>query len=394
MLRAILKKEILLTLRDIHALAVLFAMPVAFILVMSLALQDTDEGHDRKFDVAIRFVQSADRKEMGAEKLLSAKGFEIVDLDDRAGESRENGRPNYIAWLTVPAGFFDQFRESREPRERPIEVRFKATTPLALRQLLVSSLHQSIAAIALDRQLRFQTGDRRQRENLADRFFGKNLVVETTGKRQTSAVRPSSVQQSVPAWLIFSMFFVVIPIATTLIVEKQNGTHQRLMSIPVSGVKLLLGKLIPYLTINLVQTMLMFLVGIYLVPLFGGTGLKMPALAWPLIPISVSVGLVAIALALLIATIVRTTEQATTVGGVLNLLLAAMGGIMVPTYVMPQFMQKAAVYSPMNWGLDAYLTILLGEGGVADVMPDIARLLVLALVLFSLAAANYRRVGA
>ncbi|MEJ2106167.1 MAG: ABC transporter permease [Acidiferrobacteraceae bacterium] len=394
MLRAILKKEILLTLRDIHALAVLFAMPVAFILVMSLALQDTDEGQDRKFDVAIRFVHSADRKAVGAEKLLSAKGFEIVDLADRTGQAREDGQRNYIAWLTVPAGFFDQFRNSGGVGERPIEVRFKATTPLALRQLLVSSLHQNIAAIALDRQLRFQTGDRRQREKLADRFFGRNLVLETTGKSRTSAVRPSSVQQSVPAWLIFSMFFVVIPIATTLIVEKQNGTHQRLMSIPVSGVKLLLGKLIPYLTINLVQTVLMFLVGIYLVPLFGGTGLTMPALAWPLIPISVSVGLVAIALALLIATIVRTTEQATTVGGVLNLLLAAVGGIMVPTYVMPEFMQKVAVYSPMNWGLDAYLTILLGEGGVVDVMPNIARLLVLALVLFSLAVANYRRVGA
>jgi hypothetical protein len=55
MLKAVLKKEILLTMRDIHALMVLFAMPVAFILIMSLALQETDEKSPKQFEVALVF---------------------------------------------------------------------------------------------------------------------------------------------------------------------------------------------------------------------------------------------------------------------------------------------------------------------------------------------------
>jgi len=34
---------------------------------------------------------------------------------------------------------------------------------------------------------------------------------------------PSAVQQSVPAWLVFSMFFIVIPISNTFIAEADTG---------------------------------------------------------------------------------------------------------------------------------------------------------------------------
>ena len=239
------------------------------------------------------------------------------------------------------------------------------------------------------------------RRGLRDQYMAMHLLSEQdiaaaqnedkAAEDESESVQPTSVQQSVPAWLIFSMFFVVIPIATTFIIEKQNGTHQRLMTLPVSDTYLLLGKLIPYLMINVIQTVLMFLVGIYLVPVFGGQGLVLMDNAWLLIPMSLSVGLAAICLALLIATFVKSTEQATTIGGVINLILAALGGIMVPTYVMPAFMQEAAMFSPMNWGLEGYLTILLRQGNFEDISSHVTGLLLLALFFFSLALFNYRR---
>jgi ABC-2 type transport system permease protein len=226
------------------------------------------------------------------------------------------------------------------------------------------------------------------------KLLGKSLISTRDLSKFAERKHPSSVQQSVPAWLIFSMFFVVIPIATTIITEKQNGTHQRLMTLPVTDTYLLLGKLIPYLIINLIQTVLMFLVGIYLVPLLGGEGLVLLENAWLLIPMSLSVGISAISLALLIATFVQSTEQATTIGGVINLLLAAIGGIMVPIYVMPDVMQQIAVYSPMNWGLEGFLAILLREGQLSDILPYMRKLLILAAVFFILTLLNYRRVVA
>ncbi len=65
----------------------------------------------------------------------------------------------------------------------------------------------------------------------------------------------------------------------------------------------------------------------------------------------------------------ETHEQASTVGGVSNLLMGAMGGVMVPVFVMPDAMQKLAAFSPMNWGLEAFLEILLRQGDFQSVWP-------------------------
>ena len=69
--------------------------------------------------------------------------------------------------------------------------------------------------------------------------------------------------------------------------------------------------------------------------------------------------------------------------------MAAAGGIMVPKFVMPGFMQRLVEVSPMNWGLEALLTVLL-RGGVGGALPFAMRLtafaalmLLLAWVLFS-----------
>ena len=96
-------------------------------------------------------------------------------------------------------------------------------------------------------------------------------------------------------------------------------------------------------------------------------------------------------LALLIATLVKTIEQATTIGGLINLLLGATGGIMVPTFIMPLAMQNIASYSPMNWGLEGFLTILLRGGNFIDILPEMAKLSLLSAIFFSLAIFFYHR---
>ncbi len=399
MLFAILKKEILLTLRDIHALVVLFAMPVAFILIMSLALQETDKQEQNQFDVALVFELESDKDAAEVAQLKSVSEFRFINYVDRNTFVASADNDHLIAGVIIPANFFTILRSADSSEIKPIEIYHQPTTPLPLRKLLLASLRQGLASIQLERRLEKEMDDPLLRQGLRDRYMAKHLLLEQDiatvqdkgSTSKTDIVQPTSVQQSVPAWLIFSMFFVVIPIATTFIIEKQNGTHQRLMTLPVSDVYLLLGKLIPYLMINMIQTVLMFLVGIYLVPVFGGQGLILTDNAWLLIPMSLSVGLTAICLALLIATFVKSTEQATVIGGVINLILAALGGIMVPTYVMPAFMQKAAVFSPMNWGLEGYLTILLRQGNFQDISSQVTGLLLLALLFFSMALFNYRR---
>ncbi|MEJ2527781.1 MAG: ABC transporter permease [Sulfurovaceae bacterium] len=186
--------------------------------------------------------------------------------------------------------------------------------------------------------------------------------------------KPSSVQQSVPAWLIFSMFFIIIPISNTFINEKRQETLSRLAVMNISVGELLLSKLIPYFIINTIQMILMVLIGIYLVPLLGGEKLVVHLKDWPLLLlVSSFVSFAAISFALAISSFVKTTEQAVSLGGLLNITFAALGGVMVPVFVMPHFMQYVTNLSPMAWSLEGFLAIFLYNGDLSKtIMPIIS----------------------
>src|SRR5262249_38916295 len=181
---------------------------------------------------------------------------------------------------------------------------------------------------------------------------------------------PSAVQQSVPAWLVFGAFFVVVPLSNALISERQQGTLRRLRSTNLGSLTLLMGKLVPYFGINQLQVLLMLLAGCYLVPLLGGQALQINGSIGLLAFIACAVSVCALGLALLIAVSSSTTEQATLLGGTGNIILAALGGIMIPKFVMPAAMQSIAQWSPMSWGLEGFLDVLLRGGTLRDVAPE------------------------
>src|SRR5690625_2458371 len=83
----------------------------------------------------------------------------------------------------------------------------------------------------------------------------------------------------------------------------------------------------------------------------GGQGLALAGVNLAaLLAIGASTSLAALALASLIATVARSVEQATVASGALNIVFAALGGIMIPTFVMPPVLQTLAQISPMEIG--------------------------------------------
>jgi len=388
MLYAILKKEFLLVRRDIHALMVLFVMPVAFILIMSLSLQDTFQKNETDLPAVGFFLENTADKETPVVQLLSElSGFQLIAYENKNPEDVVIA-DKLVAAIQIPREFVNSLSGAAMAKEPVLlQVYYAPTTPESIRKILFTAINLKLAVYKAEMIVNAKPVEKNNSE--------KNLKIASWVQENElysqQARQPSSVEQTVPAWLIFSMFFVVIPISTTFLIEKQHGTLQRLRTMPVPSVYFLIGKLIPYLCINVIQTLLMFMVGIFLLPMLGGQALHLSDNAILLLPMSLAVSVAAISFALLIATLVRTTEQATTIGGVSNLIFAAIGGVMVPTFVMPEVMQNLARFSPMNWGLEGYLTIILRQGNLADIMPEVAKLAVFAMVLFSLSIWFYRR---
>jgi ABC-2 type transport system permease protein len=165
------------------------------------------------------------------------------------------------------------------------------------------------------------------------------------------------------------------------IVERRDGTLARLASQQVPFSLLLAGKIGPYFAINLLQTALMLAAGVTLVPWLGGEALVLPP-RWDLLAaVAACTSMAAIGWGLLVAVLARTLEQATVIGGVGNILAAAIGGIMVPRFVMPPAMQDLAELSPMAWALDAFHAVILRQGVAADIAAPCLKLVVLAAAL-------------
>jgi ABC-2 type transport system permease protein len=98
-----------------------------------------------------------------------------------------------------------------------------------------------------------------------------------------------------------------------------------------------------------------------------------------------------VAYALLISNMVTTAEQATIFTGVSNILLAALGGIMVPRFIMPPLMQDISYYSPMAWGLEGFLDLFLRQGDVMMILPEVFRLTGFGIVALLMASFYMRR---
>ncbi|MCT7911966.1 ABC transporter permease [Arcobacter lacus] len=364
----ILKKEFKLIFRDIHALLVLFLMPTIFILIMSLALKNSySQTIDTKLKVAILSSSNKDISEI-IENINKNPYFESY-LEDENEPTSIMYNKNYDFIVKLDKDFKRKIKDNN--KDFSIEILSKPDSKYELQIILKNELVKLISKSITKEFFIDSKIDARSLDNL-DSFITNKYIF----KNEKDSFKINSVQQSVPAWLIFSMFFILIPISNTFINEKSFGTIQRIKSINVPLYLILLGKILPYFIINQIQIILMFLVGIFIVPLFGGDKLDIQGNLFLLILISFVVSFAAISFALLIANISKTTEEATSIGGVINIIFAAIAGIMVPKFVMPQFMQDLSIFSPMSWGLESFLEVLVRAGNFNDIRLYLCYLLI------------------
>lgn len=183
--------------------------------------------------------------------------------------------------------------------------------------------------------------------------------------------KPNSVQHNVPAWALFAIFFIVVPLSINLVKEKSQGTSVRVRVSPTPYYVHILGKTFTYLIICVIQFLLMVAVGVYLFPYMDLPQFDVTGKMFNLIIVTLFAGLAAIGFGVLLGTIADTQEQSAPFGATSVVVLAAVGGIWVPVFLMPEFMQKIAAFSPMNWGLNAYYDIILRNSGIGEISKEL-----------------------
>jgi ABC-2 type transport system permease protein len=380
-------KELLLQRRDLHGLLLLFAMPCIFILIMSFALSERMDGRSSPLGYLLADEDSSEASASLAAALDAQEGIHrVASPGDDLQSMLERVRGDQVQFLLL---IRENYQQHLAAGELALRLYVAPSTEGVLTQVFSALVREQVMKTHLNKlaELTGGAGNFKAISTSLDTVF-KITSLYTTG---IGEITPSSVQQSVPAWLLFAMFFISIPLSTTIVRERSQGTLMRLRSMGVSHSLLLLGKLLPYIMINLLQVAAMLAIGVYLIPALGGGKLEILGSLWALLLVAVASSLAAVSYGLCVAQLAQTIEQATIVAGVFNIIMAAVGGIMVPRYVMPPVMQDLSVFSPMAWGLDGFLEIILRSGDVKDVAPDAMLLTGFAVILLALASVLAKR---
>lgn len=206
--------------------------------------------------------------------------------------------------------------------------------------------------------------------------------------------KPNSVQHNVPAWALFAIFFIVVPLSINLVKEKSQGTSVRVRVSPTPYYIHILGKTFTYLIICTIQFLLMVAVGIYLFPYLDLPQFDVTGKMFNLLIVTLFAGLAAIGFGVLLGTVAKTQEQSAPFGATSVVVLAAVGGIWVPVFLMPEFMQKIAAFSPMNWGLNAYYDIILRNIGIGEIAKELIFLFLFYVAMVAIALFYERKQNA
>ena len=179
------------------------------------------------------------------------------------------------------------------------------------------------------------------------------------------------------------VFFIITVMADSVFKERTNGAIRRLRAAPVGKGAIVLGKLVPFYFINLVQVASMFAVARLA---FGMDLMNVPAL----VVLTLCLSLAATGMGIMITSLAKTLTQAASLGAILSLTLGALGGAMVPAFIMPDWMQAVGRVAPQAWAIRAYQDVLVRGRGVTEILLEAGVLLAFAAVFTTVGAWRFR----
>lgn len=412
-----IKKEILLLIRDIGGLVILFIMPLILVVTVTKIQKSTydsfaeatipvlfiDHDQDSISAVVKKYIsQSGNLKivsELNGKKLtedeLKSEVFKgkyqvgIViperlskDLDYKINQNVEQILNEFAFDST-------EVKYNQQVSPKTIKLYFDPATSLAFKDNVSNVLDQLITDTenkSIYKAFQQEMGS----EDLSfqnEKFIHFQEIVPEDSK---SILKPNVTQHNVPAWTLFAIFFIVVPLSINIVKEKSLGTHVRLLTSPMPYSVQIIGKTITYLAISLFQFTMILGVAKFVFPLIDLPSFKTDGILFSIYGLTVFASLAAIGLGLLIGTIAKTQEQSAPFGATLVVILAAIGGVWIPVFAMSDFMQHFAKISPMNWALDGYYSLILRNQSFIEIVPNII-LLILFYIITLFAALYYDR---
>ena len=378
--RALLRMAWITLHRDRLGLALYAIVPILFLTIFASVFQGFGRHGENKVRVALLDLDGTAASTMLAQ--AAREGSARIDLVTIEGDSVDDldrlvSGGSFPAGILVPTGFEDALAEPTAAIPA-LQVRFDPANPIApefAQGVLLGAAWEGLAPMLLGREIRVlemiagpltprQRGLAEGLASGADASGANRRLVEeiADSARVPIDASPVALGQDAPSLVTYYtaaigvMFMLFSALSTTgwLLEEQERGILDRLRSSGIGPWAILLNRFIFATLVGVVQmlVMLAWAAMVFDVRFFTTRQLICLTVLVPLVAASAS------ALGLLITGVARTRRQQTTIGTIAVLILSALGGSMIPTFLMPESLQSFGEWFFNARAIDALQQVL------------------------------------
>ena len=364
--------------RDRSNIFFVFILPMVLILVLGLVF-----GSGFQSRVAVVVPVDDDRATELLDEIAASTAFETVESTD-PDDARKRLRRNEVdAVIVVPAGYDEELDAGGN-----VEIGYFATASsggLDVQAVVEAVVVEQGSRIRAARFAADETSvDPATARATAESVQSELPVVEVEVEGEAATDAPGGADTNAAQQLLLFMFLTALTSSTALIQSRRLGVSERMFSTPTTAGTIIRGETLGRYLVVMLQGVFIVLAARMLFDINWGD------------PIAATLVVSAFALTgtgagMLLGSTFSTEQQASGFAVFGALMLAAIGGSMVPLEIFPDTMVAVAHLTPHAWGNDAFSELILHGGGVSDIALELTVLTAYGLALVVLAAMIFKQ---
>jgi ABC-2 type transport system permease protein len=361
--QAMLIKEFIQLRRDRVSFAMIVMIPLMQLILFGYAINTTP----RNLPTAVLLQETSD---VGRAILAAIERTQYFKITHRLSSTEEFDRVlasgKVLFAIEIPANFERALRRGDKPA---LLVAADATDPVAAGTALGSLNRIVQLALLNERMLPDQT------EPLFE--------IRSHARYNPAAVSALNIVPGLVGIILTMTMLIFTALSVTREVER--GTMESLLSMPISPLEIMVGKIVPYIIVGFIQAALIIGFGVLLfgVPILGSL-LLLALLSTLFIATNLSIGYS-------FSTVAQNQLQAVQMTFMFFLPNILLSGFMFPFAGMPGWAQWIGEALPLTHFLRIVRSIMLKGAEFSDLQYDVAAMFVLMLVAMTIAVTRFRR---
>jgi ABC-2 type transport system permease protein len=379
------KKDLILFFHDQRSVILTFLLPVILITLFAFAYGSIG-AYDGRSEPVKLLVSDLDQTRSSKEiihKIDSLEDIRIIVSDSiKSKELVIKGK--YACALIIYKGFQDSLEAGRATQIELVYDRSREMEIGILQQNLISTLMSSTGKIIVRKSIeeylqdQFPDIDKSTSDNIlrtAIKDENNKIAIKWTSIVGEKNDTKLGLIQAVAGTAILMLLFSVAGVGTSILEEKENGTINRLLYSPLKGSTILYSKMLFAFFISILQLTAMFLFAWLIFNM--DLSVNIPGLILMILATSFAVS----SLGIFLAAIAKTRQQAQNLSTIIILIMSAIGGSMIPLFIMPAILQKIALLSVNYWGIQGFYDIFWRTLPLEAFLPKILILIGIGIVM-------------